>query len=74
MAREGVARASDRRGHATRDRCHEGGLVEAWAPPPARASLTADDMRVWRALTGSAGGRYGPGTVQAHHFFFMDPA
>jgi hypothetical protein len=27
-----------------------------------------------RALTGSAGGRYRPGTVQAHHFFFMDPA
>jgi len=26
-------------------------------------------------LTGSAGGGYGPGTVQAHHhFFFMDPA
>jgi len=27
-----------------------------------------------RALTGSVGGRYRPGTVQAHHFLFLDPA
>jgi hypothetical protein len=27
-----------------------------------------------RALTGSAGDGYRPVTVQAHHFFFMDPA
>jgi hypothetical protein len=41
-----------------------GGLTGRLTPPSARA----------RALTGSAGGRYRPGTVQAHHFFFMDPA
>jgi hypothetical protein len=36
-------------------------------------SLAADSERDG-ALTGSAGDRYRPGTVQAHHFFFMDPA
>jgi hypothetical protein len=39
-----------------------------------RSGVPVCDIRRTGALTGSAGGRYRPGTVQAHHFFFMDPA
>ena len=41
----------------------------AWRDDPSAGSLERA-----RALTGSVHGRYRPGTVQAHHFFFMDPA
>jgi len=41
---------------------------------PRLGERDADDSERDGALTGSAGGRYRPGTVQAHHFLFMDPA